>query len=81
MARVKPWDQNFERVLTDFQSHSSPFMSLQAFSVVDVFSECILFEVIEHSGCQMSLLKCLVSTSVDLWVFSQCPRPWMPFLM
>lgn len=66
MARAKPQDHNFGQILTDFQSLLSPFMSLQAFSVVDIFTECILFEVIEHSSCQTSLLKCLVSISVDL---------------
>lgn len=69
MARVKPQDHDFGQVLIDFQSQLSPFMSLQAFSVVDISSGCILFEVIEHSSCLMSLLKCLVSISVDLWGF------------
>ncbi|RMC11738.1 hypothetical protein DUI87_11862 [Hirundo rustica rustica] len=48
----------------EVQTECKITVAFHAFSVVDIFSECILFEVIDHSGCQKSLLKCLVG---------QCP--------
>lgn len=67
MASVKPWDHNFEQVLTDFENQSIPFRSLQTFSMVDIFSGCTLSEVIKYPSCQMSVLKYPVSISENPW--------------